>query len=452
MSESELRRDLNARAKHDRTAREYHDAVKTVLNTSPSVPPELNHIHTKLPWCQLAVSVLEERLDIKEITAEDPAVMEYLRKVWVANNGQEKASKGHTEAMAIGRAYLAVTPSDDPDVPLIQVIRADQMVHKTDTYTGKVTEALRVYGKNRDRYAYYSPGSIKYYATDNGRLVHDPDIPVHEIPSTDEVPVFPLISRAEIDDRWGRPEAKAIYSIQDSGTRAMTDLSVASTLMAAPQRVLTNASDEDLQDEAGNPISPSKLYMARLLMLSNPDSGVTQFQAAQLQNFTTAVNSLARQAASLMGISTSVFGITSDANPVSGDGQREGDMRLVHRAERIGRGFKQSWVNMNRYIAIAYGGFSKEQASTINVEFVNPATPTVQAQADAIVKYAAVTVAGQPLFTRRALLKEMGKTDEQIDQMDAEDEDGTLRGFADGPEESPSPSGEPIQGAIPASD
>lgn len=418
MTMQSLLMDLEQRTHIDNVYLSYHEARRTPQNTSPAMPPEMLQMHTPLPWCRMCVSVLEERQDIKEITSQDQAVDDYLNNVWKSNSMDEKASQLATESMAIGRAYLVVTPGDD--YPVLQVVPANQMVHKRNLYTGKTEEALRVYGYHRDKYAYYSPGKIEYLAYVNGVLTTDPDAPAGAVPSTEDVPVFPFISRGYIDDRWGRPEAKDIFGLQDAATRVMTDLSVASNLMAVPQRVLTGTEPGDLTNEDGTLADPAKLYTARLLTLSNPTAGVAQFQAAQLQNFTTTLNAMAREAAALMGVPQPVFGVSSDANPASARAQNQDDLRLVHRVERISRGFKPAYLDALNYIASAYGGFND---STIDVIFVNPATPTIESQADAVVKLASVQVGGVPLYPRKALLKLLGLSDDQIDAMDAEAED-----------------------------
>jgi len=419
MSLDSLLEDLNNRKWKDERAEQYHEASRTERNVSPMTPPELRQLHTKLPWCRLCVSVLEERLDIREISSPDVELTEYLVKVWKHNNADEKASKLATDAMEYGRSYLVITAGDD--LPLMQVVSGRQMVHRINVYTGQVEEALRVYGDKGDRYAHYSPGKISYYIRNNGQWVHDPEAPKNEVESSDQVPVFPFLSRAEIDDRWGRPEAKDIWSLQDAATRAATDLTIAGSLMALPQRILTGVEEGDLTNPDGTRASKDKIYMGRLLTLASETAGIHEFSAAQLQNYTTSLNAMTRQAAALMGVPLSVFGVSSDANPTSGDAQRQDDMRLVRRVERIARGFTPSWLAALRYIADVYGDFGPD--ADISVIWVPPAEPTLQARADAVLKLSAVKVDANSLYSRKALLLKLGETGEFIKQMLAEQDE-----------------------------
>jgi hypothetical protein len=237
-----------------------------------------------------------------------------------------------------------------------------------------------------------------------------------------------LICRGEANNTFGRPEAKDAFTLQDAACRIATDMAVASAALAVPQRVLFGVEAEDFTrrkpdgtvelDENDQPkvLSGEELYMSRLLTISEPAGKLAEFSAAQLQNFTTALNAVTRQAAAVLGVPQSVFGVASDANPASGDAIRQDDARLIRRAEQLTSGFTPAWEGLFEYLLVQYGFGVQE----VEIVWVDPSLPNLAARADAVFKLASVIAGGKPLYTWEELRRMLGDSLESIDAAKAE--------------------------------
>lgn len=427
----------------------YAKALQTARNTSPMIPPEHRlDFFTPVAWCRLVCSVIEERINLDTITTDDDAATEYLRGLLKANGGDELLSSVHSEALATGRAYIVPAGSARVDgYPVLQVVSAAHMVHAVDPATGQISEALQVYGPDGRHRAYYHDGQVDYLRNEGGNWVTDR--PSVRFPG---VPVFAFLNRGRFGDPFGRPEAKDIFRTQDSGTRVNSDMVYTSSSMAVPQRIISGSAMEDfapgLVGEDGEPVldedgdqlpdidrapNADALYTSRLLLLGDAASKVAEFTAAQLQNFTTALNSLRRDASSISGAPASMFGIASDANPASAEAQQEDNGRLITRAERIRQGFAPEWTRLFEYLSVVAG-----YPAQVNLRWTDASMPNSVARADGVQKLATIKgTDGNPLFTNTYLLRQLGVPEEDIEEMQAEREVASLAGLLTAPAPTP---------------
>lgn len=403
--------------------REYFRTKQTPRNTSIMAPPEFRISYfTGIPYCRLACQVISERIELDSITivGNDEAT-KYVRKVLKAIGGPAFVNQATMTAMEGGRAYLVPTGTDRVDgLPGVQVIPAADMVHETDPFTGEILEALRVYGKNREKRVYYTRKSTVYLTpTGDGRWTAEKTIPT----LNGRVACFPLLCRGEVNNTFGRPEAKDAFTLQDAACRVVTDMAIASATMAVPQRALLGVGVDDFTkrkpdgtietDADGNPVKMTgeQLYMSRMLTVSDSAAKLAEFAAAQLQNFTTALNAITRQAAAVLGVPQSVFGVASDANPASGDAIRQDDARLIRRAEQLIQGFEPAWAELFQYLLLT-AGFGELE---VEIGWVDPSLPNLATRADAVLKLATVVVGGRPLYTWEELRKKLGDSLAEID-------------------------------------
>lgn len=404
-------------------SREYHRyfrAKRTPRNTSIMAPPELRgRYFTSQPYCRTACQVISERIEIDSVTADTQEATDFLNKVLKDLGGAEFVNTAVMAAMEYGRSYLVPTATDSQDQAVgVQVIPGKDMLHSLDPYTGEILEGLRVFGEKREGRVYYTrKKTVVMEKTGDGWTVT----------STQEKPdggitVFPVICREDVGSPWGRPEAKDIFTIQDSACRVATDMAIASATMATPLRAISGVEEDDFTvrnadgsvktDSNGNPLrqTGTELYMSRMLLLSDPAAKLAEYTAAQLQNFTTALNFLTRSAASTMGVPQSVFGVASDANPASGEAIRQDDSRLIRRAEQLTRGFDPGFTALFDFL-LADNGFAGQKAV---IRWVDPSLPNQASRADSIAKLAAVTVDGRPLYNWEELRALSGDSGEQI--------------------------------------
>ena len=414
--------------------RAYFRTKQTRRNTSVMAPPEFRRPYfTAIPFCRLGCQVLSERIEIDTVRADTEEATEFVRSLLKALGGADFVNSAHMTAMEYGRSYLVPSGSNREDgLPAVQVVSGRDMVHSVDPYTGEIDEALRVYGPGRKNRAYYTVEKTEYFeqTEDGWRSIRSIDNP------SGKVPVFPLICRGDVNNTFGRPEGKDVFKLQDAACRMATDMAIASATMAVQQRILFGVEEEDfapkdqngerLKDANGNPIpgpTASELYMSRLLTISDPMAKVAEFSAAQLQNFTTGLNSITRQAAAVMGVPQSVFGVASDANPASGDAQRQDDSRLIRRSEQLLRGFEPGWIDLFEFILLAegYGG------RTVTIRWVNPALPNLASRSDAVLKLASIQVDGRPLYDWEELRVMLGDSTEEIEAARERMENSNIR-------------------------
>lgn len=424
---------------NDTKSREYRDYFRTkqtVRNTPILAPPELREQYwTAVPFCRLACQVLSERIEIDSVTAQNldkttnAEATAWLRSILKMLGGADFVNSAHLTAMEYGRSYLVPTGTTRTDgLPGVQLVPGRDMVHSVDPYTGEVVEALRVYGPARSLRAWYTADATYYLAPGPGAAGGPVDgyIVTKKVETVDgRIAVFPLVCRGEITNPWGRPEAKDAFKLQDSACRMATDLAIASGTMAVPPLILFGVEAEDFapKDENGDPVlgedgkpipppSTSDLWMGRVLTISDPAAKLAQAAAAQLQNFTTGLNSVTRQAAAVLGIPQSVFGVASDSNPSSGDAMRQDDSRMIRRAEQLTRGFEPGWLGLWQYLADV-GGFNDV---TIVIKWVDPLLPNLSSRADAVLKLANIQTAdGRPLYDWQELRTMLGDGQEAID-------------------------------------
>lgn len=432
IQELEIAQSVNE-YKSDRYRR-YFRAKQTPRNTSIMAPPEFRQAYfTSVPFCRTACQVISERIEIDSVQTSDDKSTKVINDALKKWGGADFVNTAHMAAMEYGRAYLVPTGTDDPEFIGATIVPGRDMVHFIDPYTGEILEALRVFGKNRTKRVYYTPESTSVYEPAQGGWARVSSTPT----PNGKIVVFPLICRDESGKPWGRPEAKDIFTNQDSACRVATDLAIASATLAVPLRAISGIEEDDFTvrnpdgtvavDDNGDPIKQTgaELYMSRMLLLSDPGAKLAEFTSAQLQNFTTALNFLTKQAAATMGVPQSVFGVASDANPASGEALRQDDARLIRRAEQLTRGFERGWLPFFEYVLESLGLANEE----VRILWVDPSLPNLASRADAIAKLAAITVSGRSLFNWEELRRKLGDGQDEIMAAEAQHEVDRLNGL-----------------------
>ena len=165
-----------------------------------------------IPWPQLVVDSLEERLDVEgfRLPTADRADDD-LWRVWQANDCDEQSQMGHIEALVMSRAYIAVgTNEDDADTPLITFESPLEVYAEVDPRNRKVRAALRRWTDSPahltrvpEQYAtLYLPDHTSFYEMSGSQWV-EYDRDEHKL---GEVPLVPLVNRARLANWRGRSE------------------------------------------------------------------------------------------------------------------------------------------------------------------------------------------------------------------------------------------------------
>lgn len=384
---------MNARRGRLKENQAYYEANYRLKALGLSTPPELRHMTSAIGWPRMYLDSLEERLDLEDFRMGDQgSVDERLRRWWQANYLDAESGMGHLEAMIHGVSYITVSApaedDDNPDIPVIRVESPFNFIAKQDRRTQKLTEALRLYkhptSPKEDLATLMLPDRIVHLARGGPHAQWRVDETV--IHDLGRVLASQLLNRERLTEPYGRSEIfRELRSATDAASRIMMNLQTASELMAIPQRVLFGIDHDELPTDPDNPGAAMEAYMARILAFENENGKGMQFSAADLQNFTGALQELAKQVASYTGLPPQYLSFSSE-NPASSDAIKASETRLVKKVERKARMFGQSWEDAMRLGMLVMDGSIPTNAYRLESVWRDPATPTFSAKADGVAK------------------------------------------------------------------
>ena len=373
-----------------------------------------------IAWPLLVVGSLEERLDVEgfRLPDEDSADEEMWR-VWQFNNADEESQLATVDALVMRRSFICVgTNEDDETTPLVTFESPLEMFADIDPRNRRMRAAIRRWSDYQDslvrlpeRYStLYLPDRTVFYEyggqgwRETGRDEH----------GLGEVPVAQLTNRGRLSDRFGRSELDPILPLANAANKLATDMMVAAEFVAIPLRGFMGIGPDSFEDEAGNKLTALQAIMGRLLAI--PEEGAKQFEfaAAQLNNFTNAIDKLAELAGSIAGLPPHYMGRATD-NPPSADAIRSNEMRLVKRAERRQRAFGGSYEQAMRLVRRFQEGDWDPRLRQLETIWRDASTPTIAQKADAAVKLRTANIT-----TLRQAREDLGYTSAQIERMEAD--------------------------------
>ena len=367
--------------------RRYYDGLQRLEHMGLATPPELRRFETVINMPRMAVDEPERRQGLKGFqrvgTSDiDPG----LQEGWDYNNMGSQSSLAHKDARTYGRAFVTVgTNADDPEQPLITVEPPDSMEIETDGRGKRVTAALRTYIDQTDRRTHatlYLPDVTYYLIRDASLGWADEQAPdVHRL---GRVPVVMLVNRPRAGGAGGTSEMADVIPMTDAIARMVTNMQVAGEALAVPHRWATGLKPEDFVDKKGRPLPVWEAYMTAMKVSQNTEAKFGSFAAADLRNFTEAVNSMMAWCAAMLGLPTRYAGQQS-VNPATEGAIRADEARLIKNVERMNvhDGDAWAWVMGLRERLI-----TGEWPATNDIKalWFDPATPTRAQMADATMK------------------------------------------------------------------
>ena len=377
----------------------YYEGQQPLAYLHPQLLEELGDQlkQVVINWPRLVIDALDERLDVEGFRyAESEAAADDLWQIWQANGMDQKSQQAHVDAFAMRRSFLVVGSNEkDPATPLVTVESPLQMQVDWDPRTREVRAALKRWHEQdpitdavTDRYAaLYLPDKTVYYEQTAVTAWRETDRDEHKL---GQVPVVPLVNRSRVMKPGGVSELADIIPISDAACKIATDMMVSAEYHAMPRRVAFGVDEEDFTDSAGNPVSVWSRLAGRIWAMTKKRGGddgadVVQFPEAQLSNFHSTIELLARLVAALSGMPPHFLGLDTN-NPPSADAIRSAETRLVKRAERRQRSFSGSYECMNRLILRIRDGVWDPEAMNLETLWRDPSTPTFAQKADAVVK------------------------------------------------------------------
>jgi hypothetical protein len=364
---------------------------------------------------RLYVNALSDRLEVEGFRTDTESEGDSMLWDWWTANGLDVQSVlAHTDALVNGRSYITVsTPTEDdfridPNVPIIRVEPATSLYAVKDPRTHEIVRAIRVsYAEKGGEVVgatMYTPESTYTWIVDKNGW-SNPHVINHDLGI---VPVVPLENTTLLSDRYGSSEiTPELRSVTDAASRIMMNMQATAELMAVPQRLLFGVKPEELGVDPSTGQVLFDSYLARIMAFEDEGAKATQFQAAELINFSHALTELAKQAAAYTGLPPQYLSTDSD-NPASAEAIKASESRLVKNAERKTKVFGGAWEQAMR---VAYkamnGGNVPTEYFRMETVWRDPSTPTYAAKADAATK---LFGAGQGVIPRERARIDMGYT------------------------------------------
>ncbi len=366
--------------------------------------------------CPSVIDAVADRLEVIRFDVEggdgegDPAW-----GIWQANRMDQRAGEVHQEALRAGDAYVIVWPDPDGQVTLYPQ-RAERMaIQYDDEAPGRVLWATKVWrneAAKRWRLNLYYPDRIEKHQSRSGELPERESgfRPFEEEPVVENpwgtVPVFHFANNGPIGG-MGRSELRDVIPLQDALNKAVCDMLVAMEFQALPQRWATGA-EVEVDETTGKPKAP--FLPGGVWTLGDPNARFGEFGPADLTQFLEVQLQFGLKIARVAGIPSHYLALISD--PPSGEALKTLEARFVKKCRDRQAAFGNTWEDALR-LALRMAG---RDEARLSCQWEDPAPASQREQAET---GALLAQAGVP---RRQVLRDLGYSEAQIEQMLAEDE------------------------------
>jgi len=373
----------------------YYEAERRPEAIGVTVPVQMQGLLAHVGYPRLYVDSIAERQSVEGFRLGDAdEADEEMWNWWQANNLDIEAPLGYTDAYVHGRSYITVSAPDpkidlgwDPTVPIIRVEPPTRMFAEIDPRIGKVSKAIRVaynaegneieaatlYTLN-DTFGWYRADGewVPWFNYSHGLMA---------------VPVVPIPNRTRLSDLYGTTEiTPELRSMTDAAARILMLMQATAELMGVPQRLIFGIKPEEIGVDADTGQTFFDAYLARILAFEDPDGKIQQFSAAELANFTNALDQIAKQVAAYTGLPPQYLSTAAD-NPASAEAIRAAESRLIKKVERKNSIFGGAWEDAMRLAwRMMKGGDLPPDMMRMETIWRDPSTPTYAAKADAATK------------------------------------------------------------------
>ncbi|OFQ34002.1 hypothetical protein HMPREF2943_03030 [Corynebacterium sp. HMSC072D12] len=364
----------------------YYDGSFAARLLNISTPEHVQRmLKTVCGWAGTAVDVLEERLDFLGFSDEG------LLDIFDANALDEEASQVHLDAMIYGISFVSVTAGRDSEPA--QLIRGHDAKSTTgilNSRTRRFDSALTI-TESREEHTVaelWLPDQVVMIEKHFSQPWRVLDRQFHGLGM---VPLVPFVNRPRTGARGGKSDiTAALRRYTDAAVRTLISMDVNREFFSAPQRYAIGMDSSDFVGPDGAPMSPWQVLTGRVWTTGPVDETerepkLGEFSPQPAGPFLEQIEGLAQLAAAEAGLPGHYFGLRGD-QATSADAIRAMEARLVKRAERRQKSFGRSWSQVGRLAAAGRAGQSVDELSAVGVRWGNPATPTVAATTDAVVK------------------------------------------------------------------
>jgi len=346
-------------------------------------------------WCPIVVESVVERLEVQGFRfGNQPGSDTAAWDIWQANGLDAESDMVHTEAVKLGEAYwLVEPPARGSDPPRITSEHPSQVIVAVAPGDRRTRLAALKKWADEDGYAYaniYLPDEIaKFRSAEKAKLgrriqwARRIDDPGGRNP-LGEVPVIPVRNDPSMM-RGGRSDLPVALPIQDAINKLLSDMLVGSEFQAFPQRVLLGV--EIPRDPiTGQPITAAQLQasQSRLWAFENENAKVTEFTAADLNNYVNARQHLIRNFTAKTR--TPPHYVLGEIVNASGDALKAAETGLVSKGRRKMRPFGESHEDMIRLGFKAVGDGERAKVASAETIWRDPESRSEAQSVDAASK------------------------------------------------------------------
>lgn len=398
----------------------YYDGKNRLRDLGISIPPQLKSVETVVGWPAKAVDSLAHRIVFDGFVLpgdqEDPYG---LSAAFADNQMAMELPQAITSSLIHAVAFISTTHGDveagQPEV-LVQARSGMYGTGIWDRSARALSSALSVAAVDAD-------------SVPTELVMHLPDRVGHIVRGAGgrwsaawrrnpvgRVLVEPLVYRPDLDRPFGRSRiSRPVMSITDEAVRTVLRTEVSAEFYTAPQRYALGLEEDAFGD--GGP--GWKSILGRMFTVGKDEAGdlpvVGEFKQMTMQPHTDMLRSIASRFAGETSLPLGSLGIVQD-NPSSAEAIYAAKEDLVIEAQDAGLSFGSRLARVGQNIVMLRDGLTTppDELRWLEVNWQNPATPSVVSAADAVVKQVAAVpwLAESPL-----ILKRMGYNQAEIVQL-----------------------------------
>ncbi|WP_230478296.1 phage portal protein [Corynebacterium ulcerans] len=401
----------------DKQNQKHFQGVQRIAQLGIAIPPEVEPFAFPMNWCRMYVETLEQRMDVRLLLRSGAAEEdEELRADWEANSLELEHHLAQIDLLKYGRCVASVSWPDRESGqtrPVIRVENPQDIAVEVNPVTRAMTGALRVYTDDtgtRQHMTLYLPNETVHFSSEAGVYRVDG----RDVHNLGRVPVVCQWNRRESGRFSGESQMDDIKPWVAMAARVVLNIQLAMETIGTPQKVAMGVSKKDFIDpETGQELDPWDTYLGAIWAISKSSKDgveIKQLPAGDLKGFIDLMELITKQVGALTGLPLRMLG-HSTVNPASEGGIKADEARLVKTVERVNStaGVFWSWV---LGIAERIRTGSWPEGSPIQIEWRNPATPTMAETADAIQKQ----TGGKPVLSVRGAMNQMGYPQARIDK------------------------------------
>lgn len=398
----------------------YYSGDQALTFVAPEVQKALANRFPRVTvnYVRLAVNAIAERLRVQGFGGADAW------PIWLANDLDQRSALVHREALLTGAGYVSVWSNADGS-PRIAVESCREVITTVDPGSRETVAAVKRYRTKKTTEAYlYLPDRIEHHrantagaATAGFKLVEVLDNPMGQVPIV-------AFRNSDLPLDGGVSEVHDLTDLVDMLSKLNADIMVSSEYGARPRRWVTGFGPEErpkvdpktglvvIDTTTGEPVMETFNPFPetdRMMLVDEPDAKVGQLPAADLKGYQTAVDIILSEIAAIACLPPHFVGLYSTGNPTSADALRASEAGLTAKASAKQQVFGQSWEQVMR-LAVAVQNAGDPASVSVRTIWNDPATRSLAQEADAAQKL----YGGKQLFSRRAILRRMGLTDDEI--------------------------------------